>query len=149
MLHEHGVDGVVRVELSDGAQKVGLGGVVGKMNVRRVEVELGRLLLLDADVADARALVADEDRAQPGTVTVLDEFADAWGQLGERRFGHGRAWHHLRRHQCRNCRSPVSTIASPSSSARAMFSSSRTEPPGCTTTATPASAAASTPSANG
>ena len=53
------------------------------------------------------------------------------------------------RRQCRKCRSPVKTIARPSSSARAMISSSRTEPPGCTTTATPAAAAASTPSANG
>ncbi len=51
--------------------------------------------------------------------------------------------------QWRKWRSPVKTMARPSSSALAMVSSSFTEPPGWMTTATPASAAASMPSGNG
>ena len=51
--------------------------------------------------------------------------------------------------QWRKCRSPVNTMARPSSSARSMLGSSRIAPPGCTTTATPAAAAASMPSGNG
>ena len=51
--------------------------------------------------------------------------------------------------QWRKWRSPVKTIATPSSSARAMFASSRTDPPGWMMTATPAAAAASMPSGNG
>ena len=53
------------------------------------------------------------------------------------------------RSQCRKCLSPVKTMATSSSSALAMFSSSLTEPPGWMMTATPASAAASMPSGNG
>ena len=44
---------------------------------------------------------------------------------------------------------PVNTIAMPCSSAAPITSSSRTEPPGWTTAAMPASAAASMPSRNG
>ena len=51
--------------------------------------------------------------------------------------------------QCRKCRIPVKTIASPASSAAAITSSSRIEPPGWITAVAPASAAASRPSAKG
>jgi hypothetical protein len=51
--------------------------------------------------------------------------------------------------QCLNWRSPVKTMATPSSLARAMLASSLIEPPGWTITATPAAAAASMPSGNG
>ena len=52
--------------------------------------------------------------------------------------------------QWRKCRSPVNTMATPSSSALAMSSPRPcTEPPGWTMTATPAAAAASMPSGNG
>ena len=51
--------------------------------------------------------------------------------------------------QCRKWRSPVNTITRPSSSARLITRSSPTDPPGWITQATPASAAASTPSGNG
>ena len=44
---------------------------------------------------------------------------------------------------------PVKTIASPASFAAAMTSSSRIDPPGWITAVAPASAAASSPSANG
>ena len=54
-----------------------------------------------------------------------------------------------RGHQWRKCRSPVNTIASPSSSAVSMTASSPIAPPGWMTAATPAAAAASTPSGNG
>src|SRR6266704_1630294 len=52
-------------------------------------------------------------------------------------------------HQCRKCRTPVNTIASPSSSAAAMTSSSRMLPPGWMTALAPAWATTSTPSRNG
>src|SRR5690625_3233940 len=51
--------------------------------------------------------------------------------------------------QCRKCRRPVNIMLSPCSLAAAITSSSRTEPPGCTTALTPAAAAASRPSRNG
>src|SRR5687767_5651548 len=51
--------------------------------------------------------------------------------------------------QCLNCRCPVNTIAIPCSSAAAITSASRTEPPGWTMAVMPASAACSTPSRNG
>jgi len=51
--------------------------------------------------------------------------------------------------QCRKCLIPVKTIASPASSAAAMTSSSRIEPPGWITAVAPASTAASSPSAKG
>jgi hypothetical protein len=51
--------------------------------------------------------------------------------------------------QCLKCRIPVKTIASPSLSAAAITSSSRTEPPGWITAVAPASATASSPSGKG
>src|SRR5262249_42715988 len=56
---------------------------------------------------------------------------------------------HFRTNQCRKCRTPVKTIASPCSSQAATESASRIEPPGCTMAVTPALAAASTLSRNG
>ena len=53
------------------------------------------------------------------------------------------------RRQCRKCRRPVNTIARPCSSAAAITSASRTEPPGWTTAVAPAAATASRPSRNG
>ncbi len=47
------------------------------------------------------------------------------------------------------CRRPVKTIAMPCSSAAAMTSASRTDPPGWTTAVAPAAATASSPSRNG
>src|SRR3712207_5483925 len=51
--------------------------------------------------------------------------------------------------QCRKWRMPVKTMARPASSAAAMTSSSRIDPPGWMTAVAPASAAARSPSANG
>src|SRR3984957_5929157 len=52
-------------------------------------------------------------------------------------------------HQCRKWRMPVNTIAMPCSSAAAMTSASRFEPPGWITDLIPSSATASSPSRNG
>src|SRR5258706_1648668 len=52
-------------------------------------------------------------------------------------------------YQCLKWRMPVNSIARSCSSAAAMTSSSRTEPPGCTTARAPAAASTSTPSRNG
>jgi hypothetical protein len=54
-----------------------------------------------------------------------------------------------RNDQCRKCRRPVNTIARPYSSAAAITSASRIEPPGWTTAVAPAVASASRPSRNG
>src|SRR5262249_21268737 len=51
--------------------------------------------------------------------------------------------------QCRKCRLPVKTMAAPAASTAARTSSSRFDPPGCTSTVTPASSASCGPSANG
>ena len=47
-------------------------------------------------------------------------------------------WRWPIRDQCLKCRLPVKTMASPCSSAAAMTSASRTDPPGCTTAVAPA-----------
>src|SRR4029077_13578638 len=51
--------------------------------------------------------------------------------------------------QCRKWRIPVKTMASPSRSAAAITSASRTEPPGWITAVAPALAASSTPAGKG
>src|SRR5205807_10024415 len=56
---------------------------------------------------------------------------------------------HPRFVQWRKWRTPVKTIAAPASSAAAIDSLSRTEPPGCAKAVTPAVRAFSTPSAKG
>ena len=61
----------------------------------------------------------------------------------------GRACAGMTPDQCRKWRTPVKTMARPFSSAAAITSSSRMEPPGWITAVAPASAAASRPSANG
>jgi hypothetical protein len=54
-----------------------------------------------------------------------------------------------RAHQCRKCRWPVKTMASPAASAAAITSASLTDPPGWITAVAPASAAARRPSGKG
>src|SRR5262249_11247167 len=56
---------------------------------------------------------------------------------------------HEQLHQCRKCRTPVNTMATPCSSAAAITSSSRTLPPGWITALAPARATTSSPSRNG
>ena len=148
MLHEHRVDRGVVVERVDRGEQIGLRRVLGQVNVRRGQADLERLLLLHADVARARAVVADEDRREPGREAAVDEHFDARLEVGERRL-RDRGAGHEDRAQCRKCRSPVNTIASPSSSAFSMIASSRIAPPGWITAATPAAAAASMPSSKG
>ena len=107
-------------------------------------------------------VVADEDRRETRAVPDAVKLLDARHEIGEHRSATGPPGIRLRRgrwsrelaavterDQWRKWRSPVKTMATPSSLALAMFSSSRTEPPGWTITATPASAAASMPSGNG
>ena len=148
-LDEEGVDLGVLVVLTDDGEQLVLGGRGRKLPPERGDADLARVLVLQADVDGAALVVADEDRPEPGR--------DAPVAADPSPARRGRATPLPRNAlpsrscaaQCRKCLSPVKTIARPSSSARAMISSSRTEPPGCTTTATPASAAASTPSAEG
>src|SRR5579875_3210951 len=74
--------------------------------------------------------------------------------LGHRRTGHDDRWHHAPTvsawtGQCLNWRSPVKTIAMPCSSAAAITSASRTDPPGWATAVMPAAAMVSKPSRKG
>ena len=75
---------------------------------------------------------------RPGVMPRSTELLDARLEVGERRLRDRGARHEDRAHQWRKCRSPVNTIASPSSSAFSMMASSRIEPPGWITAATPA-----------
>ena len=137
----------------DGEQ-LGLGGVGGQVLVERRDAELGAVLVLEPDVGRARRVVADEDRAEPGRDAARPQVLDLGRQL---RLHLGQQRRAVERDraidctaaQCRKWRSPVKTMAMPCSSAAAMTSSSRTEPPGWMTAATPADAQASRPSRNG
>src|SRR4029077_16294017 len=115
-----------------------------EVHVRRGQPDFGCLLLLHTDVTGARAVVADENRAETRRDALLDEPLDARLEVGERGL-RDRSPPHQVRAQCRKCRSPVNPIASPSSSALSMMASSRMPPPGWITVATPAAAAASMP----
>ena len=84
VLHEHRVDCGIVVERADRGDEVGLGRVLRKVNVRRGEADLGRLLLLHADVARARTVVADEDGRETGREAAVDERLDARLEVGER-----------------------------------------------------------------
>ncbi len=147
-LDEEGVDLGVLVVLTDDGEELFLSGRGRKLPPERGDPDLTRVLVLEADIDGAALVVADEDRAEPGRDPTVAEPLHPLGEVALDRFQERVAVEELRG-QCRNCLSPVRTMARPSSSARAMFSSSRTEPPGCTTTATPASAAASMPSGKG
>ena len=84
VLDEHRVDGGVVVERADRREQIGLRRVLGKVHVRRGEPDLVRLLLLHADVARARAVVAHEDGAETGCHAVLHEPLDARLEIVER-----------------------------------------------------------------
>ena len=123
-----------------------------------VQPELLRLLLLHADVARARAVVADEDRAEPRRVPVRDQLLDARLEVREHRLGDrgARASSWL----------PSGHLSRSSSVQEVPFAGEHhreaelvgalddllvaaSQPPGWITTATPAAAAASMPSGNG
>ncbi len=105
-------------------------------------------LVLPADVADAGRVVADQHGRQADGSPGGGQLGHPFGHVGKDRFRHRRARHEHGR-QCWNCLSPVKTMARPCSSAAAMTSSSRTDPPGWITAATPAAATASRPSRKG
>ncbi len=148
VLQEVGVDPVVGVEAVDDLVDIGLGGVGRQVRAVGRDADLRTVAVLEGDVGGAGRVVPDEHGPQPGFDADLQQTGHPLGQLGLDVGGEGGAVE-LDGRQCRKCLSPVNTMATPSSSARAMICSSLMAPPGWTTTATPASAAASTPSANG
>src|ERR1019366_9776970 len=102
--------------------------------------------------------VAHQDGAEPGPDAGPAELVHGVGHLTADAGGDDFAVHDGGRHgrlfcpdsaQCRKWRSEVRTMAVPRSSAAATTSASRTEPPGWTTTATPAEARTSSPSRKG
>ena len=148
-LEDVGVDlGITVVTVDDRVQRL-LRDRRRQLTVDRPHTDLGRVLALQSHVRVARRVVADEDRPEAGRDALLAETLDARAQVVLDRVEQCGAVEESRSHQWRKCRSPVNTIASPSSSARSMIFSSRIPPPGWMTAATPASAAASMPSSNG
>ena len=66
VLQQAGVDRVVGVELVDDRVQVGRGGVGPERDTHRGDAELGAVVVLHGDVLGARAVVADQQRAEPG-----------------------------------------------------------------------------------
>ena len=148
-LHDERVDGRVLVEVCDGREHFGLRRGRGQLEVERLDPDIGRVGSLASDVRRAVGVVADEDRAEPGSDAAFAECLDPLAQLLLHVIEERVAVEEDRRHQWKKWRSPVNTIASPSSSAVSMIAPSPRPPPGWMTAATPAAAAASTPSGNG
>src|SRR5206468_10003397 len=105
--------------------------------------DLLAVLVLEADVGRAGRVVADEDGAEPWRDPDLAQRGHLFGQFGAHGSRDGGPVQNRSAHQCLKCLSPVNTMAMPCSSAAAMTSSSRMEPPGWTTVATPASLSSS------
>ena len=148
VLQEQRMDGRVVAVAADLVLDLLLGRAGGQVAVGRLEAELGGGPLLEADVAGAGVVVADEHRRQARRDAVGDELLGALADVGHHRLDDGSSGKQAGA-QWKKCLSPVKTMARPSSSAAAMISSSRIDPPGWMTTATPAEAAASMPSRNG
>src|ERR1019366_4586088 len=115
----------------------------------RDHAHLGAVGVFHGHVALARAVVPDQHGAKPDGDALVRQTRHPIGHLGPHPGGHRLAIQQDGRHQCRKCRSPVTTMASPTSSATAITSPSLTELPGCTTAVTPAAARTSNPSGNG
>ena len=92
------VDGRIVVERADGRDEMRLLCVGRQADVRRRHADFGRLLLLHADVPRARAVVADEDRREPGGVPQVDQPLDARFEIRERRLRDRGAGHEDRAH---------------------------------------------------
>ena len=88
VLHEERVDARVVVHLADRRDDVGLRRVLRQVDVRRRPAELLGLLHLHADVAFARAVVADEHSSESGRVPGRQQLVDARREVGEHRVGH-------------------------------------------------------------
>ena len=156
--------GRVGVELVDDRLDVGLGGGRRQLALQRGDAR---------PAAQSRCLPATYDRLpgssptrtvpSPGTTPCSRSRATRVGQVGpdrgrgglpvEDRRAHGRRVCHgltaALAAQWKKCRSPVRYIVTPAAVAAAMTSSSRIDPPGCTTARTPAAISTSSPSANG
>src|SRR3954469_5353561 len=148
-LQEVRVDFGIGVVLRDDGEHFFLGDRRGELSVNRTHTDFGGVLALQPHVRMTGRIVTNEDRAEPRCDAVLGEALDADAEIFLHRFQKRVAVEQGRSHQWRKCRSPVNTMASPSSSAFSMIFSSRIPPPGWITAATPAAAAASMPSSNG
>ena len=140
VLDEVAVDGRVGVELGDGGQQVGLGGVGRDAHVDRRPCRSARTPR--ASWPRSRRWPG---RRRPGRWPARPSARPrpAWRPARRRRRARRRPRARRAsgsRAQCWNCLSPVNTMTRPCSSAAAMTSSSRTEPPGWMTAATPAAA---------
>src|SRR6185437_4688808 len=91
----------------------------------------------------------DQDRAQADGDALVGQPGHPVGHLGADPGRDRFAVEQDGRHQCRKCRSPVTAMASPASSAAAITSPSLTDPPGWTTAITPAAARTRSPSGKG
>src|SRR5581483_11785062 len=148
-LHDERIDRGIMVERVDLGLQVVPRDVGGELAVMRLDADLLAVVALGPHVGGRVGVVTDQDRAEPGRDATLDQGAHTGAQSLLRALQERVPVQQLRGHQCRKWRSPVKTMARPSSSARSMLASSRIAPPGWMTTATPAEAAASMPSGNG
>ena len=83
MLDDVGVDLRVDVEAVDRGQEFGLAGLRRNLGVERGNPYLLARLVLLADVARGRRVVADEDRAQAGPHARRPELFDPFRDLGQ------------------------------------------------------------------
>ncbi len=104
----------------------------------RDHADLGTVGVLHGHIALAGTVIADQNGAEAHRDALASQSGHAVGHFGPGPCCHRFAVEQDRCHQCRKCRSPVTTMASPASSAAAITSPSFTEPPGWTTAVTPA-----------
>src|SRR5205085_7419924 len=148
-LHEIRVDRGILVVAPYDPEELLLGRRRRQLRVHGLDADLRGILTLEPHVGVARRVVTDEHGAEPGGDAVLGEPFDAHPEVVLDGVEERLPVEQCGGHHCWKCRSPVNTIARPSSSARSMIFSSRIPPPGWITAATPAAAAASMPSSKG
>ena len=107
-LHEDPVDLVVRVQLVDEGEHVGLRGVGRQPDVAGVDPRLGRCLVLPRDVDVRGRVVADEHRREPDVAELRDLARDVRADpLGERLSVHEGRGHGWRLYFARRTAMPV------------------------------------------
>src|SRR5437867_3587487 len=130
------MNGPVVVEAFDLLREVLLRDVGGEVQPLGVDPDLGAGLLLRRDVDLGGGVVPDQDGGQTGGDAMGTQGLDSIGHLGPDDGGDGLPVDDLGGHlggsylQWRKWRRPDRTMANPCSSAAAMISSSRSDPPG-------------------
>jgi hypothetical protein len=98
VLHEQPMHRIVGAELGDHPLELGLAGVGRQVRVRRHEAQVGRLPLLDPDVAGTGVIVTDQDGGERGRHALVLEDAYPVGDLAQDAFGDRAAGQKTRGH---------------------------------------------------